>query len=607
MININARNVNEAFQIALLHVQEAMRQGTLREVNPRGQRRLEFKTPFCTTYTHPRERVLFDATRDANPFFHFMESLWILAGSKDVTWLSQWLPNIKDYSDNGTDFHGAYGERLHAYGQLNDVIRRLRDEPDGNRAVLAIYMPQRDSKYTGLDMPCFAGDTVLWSPEGDLSISEVAKKFKDGSVTKWPVYSVNPLTKEMKLAWASRVWRSGVKQTIKLCFSDGSHLKVTPDHLLYLRKNKAIDACAVKAGTLKPGDRILATQRFYDPKGHEQFKSKLGDNTSFSNMVKTHRAYAELLWGKLKPKYVVHHRDEVKVNNRSTNLEVMTEGRHNSIHRIKDNPMKKLSPEKHRARAEKQSQSLRATNLKKRGGPPLHPPRRIGQRKWPMLQTDNHVIVSVEVCGAEPVYDFTVPGYHTALVGTGIVAHNCNTTVFLSLREGRLDLTVCNRSNDLIWGTYGANVVQFSVLQEYIAACIGVEVGTYVQFSNNTHIYPDNPATQRCLKVTPQLIGIDPYTEDPYLNTMPLMSNGPLTWSYDLHDFMDDENAKTHVIEPLFRHVATPMRHAYQAYRANLFDEAFELAATIQAEDWSFACSQWLGRRKEARKAKVPA
>ena len=49
----------------------------------------------------------------------------------------------------------------------------------------------------------------------------------------------------------------------------------------------------------------------------------------------------------------------------------------------------------------------------------------------------------------------------------------CNTHVYFSIREGFLDMTVCNRSNDLIWGCCGANAVHMSFLQEYVATMWG--------------------------------------------------------------------------------------------------------------------------------------
>ena len=54
-----------------------------------------------------------------------------------------------------------------------------------------------------------------------------------------------------------------------------------------------------------------------------------------------------------------------------------------------------------------------------------------------------------------------------------------------------LDLTVLNRSNDLFWGMLGANIVQFSFLQEYMAGCLGAQIGTLHQVSMNLHAYTD--------------------------------------------------------------------------------------------------------------------
>src|SRR6185369_9893998 len=68
----------------------------------------------------------------------------------------------------------------------------------------------------------------------------------------------------------------------------------------------------------------------------------------------------------------------------------------------------------------------------------------------------------------------------------------CNDLIFCRTDRGVLDITVCNRSNDIIWGAYGANAVQFSVLQEYLAARIGIPMGEYTQFSFNYHAYESN-------------------------------------------------------------------------------------------------------------------
>ena len=65
----------------------------------------------------------------------------------------------------------------------------------------------------------------------------------------------------------------------------------------------------------------------------------------------------------------------------------------------------------------------------------------------------------------------------------------CNTNIYFKIRDEALQMTVCCRSNDMLWGTYGANAVHMSMLQEYMAEAIGVEIGTYYQISDSFHVY----------------------------------------------------------------------------------------------------------------------
>ena len=74
----------------------------------------------------------------------------------------------------------------------------------------------------------------------------------------------------------------------------------------------------------------------------------------------------------------------------------------------------------------------------------------------------------------------------------------CNTQAMFKVRGGQLNMLVSNRSNDIVWGCYGANAVQFSMLLEYMAARIGVAPGTYRQVSDSFHAYHDTwPEDQR--------------------------------------------------------------------------------------------------------------
>jgi len=67
----------------------------------------------------------------------------------------------------------------------------------------------------------------------------------------------------------------------------------------------------------------------------------------------------------------------------------------------------------------------------------------------------------------------------------------CNVHGNLRVVDGALDLTVFNRSNDVLWGLLGANIVQFSFLLEYIAKSVGVPMGRLHQISTNAHIYTE--------------------------------------------------------------------------------------------------------------------
>ena len=98
----------------------------------------------------------------------------------------------------------------------------------------------------------------------------------------------------------------------------------------------------------------------------------------------------------------------------------------------------------------------------------------------------------------------------------------CNDIAAFKLREGLLHMTVFNRSNDLHWGLYAVNIYQFSVLQEYLAARLGVELGTQTHISNSLHIYTEGPGA----KITDRMLAAmdEPLPELP--ESRPLFPNG---------------------------------------------------------------------------------
>lgn len=169
----------------------------------------------------------------------------------------------------------------------------------------------------------------------------------------------------------------------------------------------------------------------------------------------------------------------------------------------------------------------------------------------------------------------------------------CNLVITPRVRGEVLDITVFCRSNDAIWGVYGANAVHFSVLQEYLAARLGLSVGRYYQVSNNFHAY--TTALERVGKPDPDDLS-DPYTE---LVDYTSIVTEPLSFMGDLYCFLSDKKHYDYgnVFFPL---VAEPLMQAAMVWRKDI-DGALEIVSRMSPCDWSHAAYRWLARRKEKR------
>jgi thymidylate synthase len=182
----------------------------------------------------------------------------------------------------------------------------------------------------------------------------------------------------------------------------------------------------------------------------------------------------------------------------------------------------------------------------------------------------------------------------------------CNTHAYFDLIDGRLNLTVCCRSNDIIWGAHGANAVHFSFLLEYMAAKIDVPMGVFRQFSNNYHLYTNVVAAEQLMPLAREVTATDLYLTGqvhPELvedigTRVPLFShNSPTTWEEDLLAFMEQD--KDYVYgHQFFGVVAEPMLRSWNFHKEKNYEEALYQAECIRAKDWQTACVEWITRRK---------
>jgi thymidylate synthase len=386
------RNVNDAFN-ALVSDIHSGDIGT--EVEPsRNGEVLVIPEPVIVTYENPRERVLLNKERDCNPFFHLFEALWMLAGREDVEPLMRYNSNIKDYSDDGISFNGAYGYRWrranesqnHPEGgwqgdQLNILIDHLRENPHSRRAVLQ-----------------------MWNVKNDLlKIDESADICCNLSV----MFSIDT-------------------GTCMTCLGTG-------------RVN------------LDSGGKVLESGGFD---------------------------------------------------------------------------------------------------------------------------------YSCPDCKGLP---HEVPQY--------------------------LNMTVTNRSNDLIWGMLGANVVHFSMLQEYVACCLGLEVGVYNQFTNNLHAYKDKWEPEKWLKDSGRIRTMHdpkPIDEIVYNRDMRFINlvRDKGVFDKEVQEFVDNKDWSRSWQEPFLHKVAHPMCHAFALHKDRNYVSALAVMKTVEQDDWCVAGTNWIQKRREGWECK---
>lgn len=138
------------------------------EVNSRAGKVTEL-THVGITLTKPWQRELLVPSRKPNLAAQIAETMWVIAGSNNVGWLSHYLPRAKDFSDDGQTWRAGYGTRLRKYpdhgngakvDQLANVIEELRAHPLSRQAVMSIWDPTEDWQ-PSKDIPC--NNWLSWS------------------------------------------------------------------------------------------------------------------------------------------------------------------------------------------------------------------------------------------------------------------------------------------------------------------------------------------------------------------------------------------------------------------------------------------------------------
>jgi hypothetical protein len=147
MFSITRDNVDELYSETLWliqahHILEETRGGPV----------MSLDQPICWALTNPRNRVLINPVRDANPFFHVMEFIWMMSGEREIDWVTQFSKNYGNYAENGQGY-GFRWRNFWQHDQIFYVIENLKKDPNTRRAVLEMWSPS-DLEHTGIEVPC---------------------------------------------------------------------------------------------------------------------------------------------------------------------------------------------------------------------------------------------------------------------------------------------------------------------------------------------------------------------------------------------------------------------------------------------------------------------
>ena len=116
-------------------------------VNPRGKETKELLG--CKTVIPMDYSVITVANRKLGYKFMAAEAAWILSGDNRVETIAPYAKAIKDFSDDGVYFFGAYGPPIR--DQISHAINSLVEDQDTRQAVITIW---RQNPRKSKDIPC---------------------------------------------------------------------------------------------------------------------------------------------------------------------------------------------------------------------------------------------------------------------------------------------------------------------------------------------------------------------------------------------------------------------------------------------------------------------
>jgi len=195
------------------------------------------------------------------------ELTWYFSGDRKVDGIvkySKFWDKIKNEDGTVNSNYGYslfYKKNKYCHSPFEwALIQLLLDE--SSRKAIMLYNDE-DYFFTGnKDFVCLASDTIIHSPEGNVTIKELTNIIKLKG--KYPVFSVNFNTKKIELKWCRKAWKNGKEKIIRIHLDDKTHIDCTHNHTFYIKKKVYyckhkyhIKYFAVEAQDLQKNDRLI--------------------------------------------------------------------------------------------------------------------------------------------------------------------------------------------------------------------------------------------------------------------------------------------------------------------------------------------------------------
>jgi len=220
--------------------------------------------------------------------------------------------------------------------------------------------------------------------------------------------------------------------------------------------------------------------------------------------------------------------------------------------------------------------------------------------RWTRHFENNQLLAMAEMLKSDPKTRRAVIGMWDPRVD--LKHHNdipCNTSIMFRVIDGQLDMTVINRSNDLIWGMLGANAVHMTYLHELMGHMTNLTIGHYQVFTNNLHIYKNMPKFET---IWDTKTDYDLYRGGAGVKSFPLLQKNE-TYEMLVDDCKTLITGEITYFSPKtmwMRHVAGPMHQTYMQRLLKL-DDGKDWISKILAQDWRLACDQYINRREREK------